>query len=268
MSETRRIHILTFWFLLGFAPLTSIPAEPLVEIDQRQPWTVNGIVVTESGAPLPDAEIIAHTGIGSLKVGGRTKSKADGTFEMRFGPGFYFKNQEGVQAATISVRKEGWFETNLYRQGDLLAAFKKPAGEIGWGEKTIEDVFLPGQPKTLQFVMKPAAQISGVLTDSNGTSLPNKRVGITGEVLPPSSSVFAETKANEKGEFHFKDLSTTHELKLYVESGKNWREWPGVTVKLGQPKQFKVTFKMEPETLNFSSEPPLQILKENVRLEK
>ena len=61
---------------------------PAAEIDPTMPWVVTGTVVTESGQPLAGVDVIAHTGIGSLKAGGRTVSKADGTFELRFGPGF------------------------------------------------------------------------------------------------------------------------------------------------------------------------------------
>src|SRR5687768_14841007 len=97
-------------------------AEPATATPQR-PWLATGTVLTTSGEPLPAVDIIAHTGIGSLRVGGRTTTKPDGSFELPFGPGFWSSDGEGLQAATISAHKDGWFETNLYRQGDLIAAF-------------------------------------------------------------------------------------------------------------------------------------------------
>ena len=161
---------------------------------------------------------------------GRTTSDQDGKFAMNFGPGIWMKNQEGVQAATISVHKDGWFETNLYRQGDLLAAHKWPDGEIGWGKKNADDVFLPGKPKTLKFTLKPAASIFGTLSDVDGKPIAGIRVGITGDQLRPSTSVFAEVKTNENGEFKFTDLPTTIKLNIYFETKKNWREWPSFSV--------------------------------------
>src|SRR5688500_5825083 len=235
------------------------------DVDPHKPWSVNGIVMSESGEPIADAAIIAHAGVGSLHMTGRTTSDKDGKFEMSFGPGVWTKNQEGVQAATISVRNHGWFETNLYRQGDLLAAHKLPGGEIGWGKKTADDVFLPGQPKTLKFILKPAASISGTLSDYNSKPISGIRVGITGDELPPSSSVFAEVKTNEKGEFQFSSLPTTFQLKIYFESEQNWRDWPSYTVLLREPKDFKVSITRTGGRFEFKSQPPMELLGETTR---
>ena len=248
--------------LFAICSLTSLAADAEAS-DARNPWIVKGTVVDESGAPLSDVDIYAHTGMGSLKVGGRTISKADGTFEFRFGPGYYSKDQEGVQAATISPHKEGWFETNLHRQGDLVAAYKLPKGEIGWGKKTAADVFLPNEPKTLKFKMARAASVSGALLDASGKLLANKRVGVTGDELPPSTSVFAEVKTNDNGEFEFKNLPTTYALKIYAETHKNWRESPGVTVKLGKPGHFKARLEQRGDKFVFSSEPAVEVLDQN-----
>jgi hypothetical protein len=239
--------------------LTSLAADS----DPHKPWIVQGTVVDESGTPLSDVDIYANTGIGSLKIGGHTKSKADGTFEFRFGPGYYSEDQEGVQAATISPHKEGWFETNLHRQGDLVAAYKLPKGEIGWGKKTAADVFLPNEPKTLKFTMARAASVSGVLLDASGKPLANKRVGVTGDEIPPSSSVFAEVKTDDDGAFEFKNLPTTYALKIYSETARNWRDWPSVTVKLGKPEHFKTRLEQRGDRFVFSSEPSVEVLDAN-----
>ena len=100
--------------------MTSFAAENLK--DPQKPWLVTGMVVQESGEPLQGVDVFAHTGIGSLRGGGQTETKKDGTFELWFGPGFHSQDPVKLQAATISPRKEGWFEANLHRQGDLLAA--------------------------------------------------------------------------------------------------------------------------------------------------
>ena len=259
--KTTSIRIFLF---VAFANLSfqTFAAES-ADSNNRNPWIVKGTVVNESDAPLSDVDVYAHTGIGSLKVAGHTKSKHDGTFEFHFGPGYYSKDQEGVQAATISPHKEGWFETNLHRQGDLVAAYKLPKGEIGWGKKTAADVFLPNEPKTLKFTMARAASVSGVLVDASGKPLANKRVGVTGDELPPSSSVFAEVKTNDNGEFQFKNLPTTYALKIYAEAGKNWREWPAVTVKLGKPEHFKSRLEKRGDQFIFSSEPAVELLDQN-----
>ena len=216
--------------MVTFCHATCVAAEEIP--DPQKPWLVTGVVEDESGKPLEGVDVFARTGIGTLVGGGQTKTQADGTFELWFGPGFHSTDSVKLQAATISPRKEGWFEANLHRQGDLLAAFQMPSGEIGWGDRTKEHIILPGHPKKLKFVMRPAAQISGTLTDDNGKPLSNKRIGVTGPRLPPSSSVFAETKTDENGRFEFKNLPTGYKLQIYTESGENWREWPNVTVVL------------------------------------
>src|SRR5687767_4010380 len=83
--------------ILGADPAIKDPAAST----QDRPWLATGSVVTITGQALPDVDIIAHTGIGSLKVGGRTKSLPDGTFRLPFGPGFWSKDGEGLQVATI-----------------------------------------------------------------------------------------------------------------------------------------------------------------------
>ena len=106
--------------------------------------------------------------------------------------------------------------------------------------------------------MAPAAQITGTLLDPAGAPIKNKRVGLTGDSLPPSSSVFAEVKTNDRGEFTFKNLPTTFPLKLYTESEtKNWRQWPALTIKLINPKPFTFRLQLSPENLTLSSDPPL-----------
>src|SRR5881394_3985382 len=96
------------------------------------------------------------------------------------------------EAATISSAKEGYFDANLHRQGDLLMSDRLPApGEdVGW-KGDPKKVVLPGQPFDLNFVMLPAAAIEGLLHDETGTVLTGWAVCLCGEKLPPSSSVFA-----------------------------------------------------------------------------
>jgi hypothetical protein len=229
-----------------------------------KPWIARGTVFTESGDPLPDIEVVAHTGIGTLLVSGRTTTGPDGTFELRFGPGMLLRQQDGIQAATISVHKEGWFETNLYRQGDLLAAHQPPKAEVGWGTKRAEEIFLPEQVKMLTFTMKPAASLSGVLLTKSGDPRKGRRVGITGDHLPPSSSVFSETKTDEHGKFQFRNLPTTFQLKLYAEAQNiNWRDWPALLVQLPEPKRYDLQLKQSSEGLSLSSQQNLRILKPN-----
>jgi hypothetical protein len=219
-----------------------------------KPWLARGKVTDVNGKPVAGAEIIAHCGVGTLLPTGKAISGPDGTYELRFGPGVLFGKlmgkSGGVQAATISVRKPGFFETNLYRQGDLLAAYELPEGEIGWGKKRPEDIFLPDQPKTLNFVLAPAGSLKGQAVDQAGKPLVDKRIGLSGDKLPPSSSVLQEKKTDAEGKFDFSDVPTGYSFKLYVDDGRpNWREWPSTWIKLDEPVSRQVTVRVRDNRL-------------------
>ncbi len=243
-----RIAILICW-MAGVGLLAQIGVVA-AESFAAKPWIARGTVTDVQGQPVAGAEIIAHCGWGTLFPTGKAVSGADGSYELRFGPGVHTKNFEGVQAATISVHKPGYFETNLYRQGDLVAAYKKPEGELGWGKKGPEDLFLPGQARTINFVLATAGSVSGVVQDAKGKPLAGKRIGITGEVLPPSSSVIAEKKTDAQGRFEFKDVPTGYRFKLYVDDGRaDWRKWPSAELTLERSGQKELRVRIHGDAL-------------------
>jgi hypothetical protein len=95
------------------------------EKDQWWPWIVEGTVRNADGQPLPDVEISASAGWGTLRHTGSARTDAKGNYRMRFGPGIAFyrehPDQLDVQAAVIHAHLPGHAEANLCRQGDLLA---------------------------------------------------------------------------------------------------------------------------------------------------
>lgn len=197
----------------------------------RLPWKAIGRVTDAQGDPIQGATIRAHCGMGTLRQSGSATSGPDGQYELRFGPGMWSNNPKLVQAATISVQLDGHFERNLHRQGDLIAAFEKPDGEVGWG-KQIGDLFLPGQAKTIDFVMVPSTSLRGAIIH-NGKPASGYRVSMTGDDLPPSSSVIANGKTNEKGEFEFKDLPTGYKFQFKVEppeAKSPWLAWASAPI--------------------------------------
>ena len=93
------------------------------------------------------------------------------------------ENKAQLQAATVSVHKPGYFEKNLHRQGDRLAAYTLDNIQFPvWGKEDKDAVFLPGEPKEINFVMLPAANASGTLVDKDGKPLAgwNPRRSTTG----------------------------------------------------------------------------------------
>lgn len=227
--------------LFGIAATLTLALLPLVlpaadEPNAATPWIAFGRVTDVAGRPVAGARISAHCGIGTLMPTGNALSDSNGMYELRFAPGVLSSIKDMVQAATISVQHSGFFETNLHRQGGLIAAMQLPERPIRWGNKTTNDLFLPGAPRRVDFVLAPAATIKGMVLNASGKPLVDARVGLTGDVLPPACSVLAEHRTDREGRFQFGNVPTGYEFRLYVEDGgKDWREWPGFKVKLSGP---------------------------------
>jgi beta-lactamase regulating signal transducer with metallopeptidase domain len=205
-----------------------------VATDQA-PWVVNGQVNDDQGRPMKGVAVRAHTGIGTLRMTGSAVTNVDGKYEFRFGPAVWMEGNRGVQAATISVAYPGYFEKNLHRQGDLVGAHMRPEGEIGWGGKTDEQLFLPNQPKTIDFVMAPATRIRGKVTTADGKPANNFRISLTGDELPPSSSVVAQTRTDPEGNFELANLPTGYAFQFLVELPKAespWLAWASGPIQL------------------------------------
>lgn len=214
--------------------------EPQVATKSKQdsrpntPWIAKGTVTDRNGEPMEGVSVVAHCGIGTLRRTGAATTGKDGRYELRFGPGG-FGGPKLVQAATISVHLSGHTEANLHRQGDCVAAMEKPDGEIGWGGKTLEQLFLPNQPKEINFVMVPATSLRGVVL-KNGKPQKNIRVSLTGEQMPPSSSVVGNTRTNDQGEFEIADIPAGFAYQVMVEPAKAespWLAWASAPIVFG-----------------------------------
>ncbi len=194
--------------------------------DDRKPWRVQGLVTDIDGKPLSGVTIHAHCGVGSLFNTGSGLTDEHGRYEFAFGPGIHSESPKLVQAATISVSMDGFTEKNLYRQGDCIAALEKP-DEINWGGKTADDLFLPGKPKEINFVMIPAAKVIGLVVGPDGDRLDGVRVSLVGKELPPSSSVVANTRTDKGGRFELTGIPTGFKYQILVEPYEAKPPWVG-----------------------------------------
>jgi hypothetical protein len=197
------------------------------EIEQRFPFYVYGRVRDEQGNPLADVEVHAATGLGTLLGGGHTQSDADGRYRLYFGPGVGTKIDKdtaplgiGLQAALISARQEGRFETNFNRQGNLCMSDHAPErleqeikkrGQV-LGKTSLERFVLPKQPREVSFTLAPAATLSGTLR-WEGHELKDKPLFLVGDELPPGSNVLQSLTTDRRGQFELDSVPT----------GKPWR---------------------------------------------
>lgn len=217
---------------LNFSAGPDDPAkEPEIESEKAEetdkPWLATGRVTDADGKPLPGVTVRAHTGMGTLRNTGTAVTDADGKYELKFGPGIWSVNRKFVQAATISVSLAGHTEKNLHRQGDCVAAFEMPDGEIGWGGKTADDLILPGKPKEIDFVMVPATSLTGIVIGEDGDKLDGVRVSLRGEDMPPSSSVVVNTTTDKGGRFELTDIPVGYKWQLLIEPAKAESPWLG-----------------------------------------
>lgn len=215
-------------------------ALPQDEIDNRWPFIVTGRATDADGNPMAVVKITASCGMGTLFPTGDAVTGADGYYTLRFTGGMRMKSDDGkwhtgLQAATISARKSGYFERNLHRQGNLAIADERPPTEqIQW----VEDVVLPLQPYELNFVMVPAADVRGRVVDENGEPITGVRVTLSGDDLPPSCSVLAQVDVDEGGRFRIGDVPC-REFWFSV-SGERWNERKTETVRFDRAGSYDV----------------------------
>jgi hypothetical protein len=172
------------------------------EIEDRWPYVITGHVRDADGNGMGGVAVTAHVGMGTLVEGGRVLSGSDGRYTLRF-PAF----SKELFALAVGPRKTGFFEENLHRQGDLLPLWTDRVPEMTWGHPRRRWI-IAKEPYTLDFVMLPAADVSGTLLDVQGDPMRLRRISVTGPVLPPASSVFASAETDDNGQFHFDSLPT------------------------------------------------------------
>lgn len=210
--------------------MIEVEARPLSkeEIDERWPWIVQGKVTDEKGAPLEGVGINVATGMGTLLGGTETRTAKDGSYLARFSQGIHTSDELQMQFAIVSAHSNWRYEANLNRQGAKVMARKEPSKEAleGFGAK-LEDVFLPGKPLTIDFVIKPAEIVSGEVVDESGKLLEGYRVYLITDPLPPASSVFGQAASNANGYYQFLAVPADREFRLVVEpptgQDANWK---------------------------------------------
>ena len=176
-------------------------------------FTVSGTVKDTSGNPVTGAHIVAHCGWGTLRPTGETTTSADGSYQLHFHPGMLTRSTDGsdvdLQAATISVKKPGWYEINYGRQGNLGMAGKATTEKEALNSKsnTFSGVVVPAEPYRLDFTLAPAAVISGTFIDESGKPVRTgqkpayRSLSLKAEKIPPSSSVWANLETDSSGSF-------------------------------------------------------------------
>ena len=194
------------------------------------PWRAFGRVADQHGKPLAGVEVRAFCGMGTLRLTGVASSDKDGRYELNFGPGILTASRNGatfaLQAATISAIMPGHFEENLNRQGGCLAAGVMPDDEQmkQWGGSK-DRLFLPGVALEINFRMRPAGRVSGMLVDEHGNPLAGYSVGLGGAENPPSMGAVRPCEADAEGRFTLEDIPTTFRYQFGIRKSDPEPPW-------------------------------------------
>lgn len=177
-------------------------------------WVAFGRVTDAAGRGMPGVELRAVAGYGTLLPTGQTTTDADGTYRLAFGSGWVRRDKSGQvdtslappQFAIISPRKGGYYEKDLHRQGRLRIAGSVPTGRFAIESPPAETV-LPNQPVRIDFVMIPAAAITGRLTDRKGEPVTDQEFVLGGDKMPPGGNVWCSCRPDQDGRFTATDVA-------------------------------------------------------------
>jgi len=167
------------------------PTNPL-PVPSSSPFSVYGTVTDAAGRPVYGATVRVATGIGTLLGRSETITGGDGRYRLWFGPGILGtdKNKGGYvipQAAVVCVSKDGWYEADLCRQGNLAMADTMPDDANDW-KKHFHGVVLPHRPFQVDFSLRPAAMLKGTLVNQKNEPLGNRDFTMDGKDLYPATS--------------------------------------------------------------------------------
>jgi hypothetical protein len=225
----------------GFAPE---PAKRGLGAEAKLPWSATGRVVDAAGQPMEGVEIWVHAGMGTLHRTGLAKTGADGRYTVEFVTGV-LSGDPNCQMASITAHKSGFFEENLNRQGQGgMANHEMEAAVLKEYGIAPEALAIPGKPRTVDFVMRPAARIQGRLvgtgtfsklspeetrknpktiagfTKLDRSPLHGWSVWLKGKEMPPGCSVICTAKTDEKGNFVMDDVPTGFEWQFLSETNR------------------------------------------------
>lgn len=214
----------------------------------RFPWRAFGRVVDGDGKPLAGVTIRAATGVGTLIGGGKTKTDANGLYDLRFGLGMMFGDMDGktphpqTQVAQITAHLPGHFEKNLSRHGNGIGGMQPvPVEDLEQWSMKPDQVVLPGKPRQLNFVMLPATKVSGTLVDENDKPLKDYSVSLRGDELPPGSSVISQVRTDANGRFAIDGIPISFPYQFVIRKPKEqlkppWNDsWASVPIHFRDP---------------------------------
>jgi beta-lactamase regulating signal transducer with metallopeptidase domain len=239
---------------------------PSATMNKLPSFVITGKVIDEGGKPMEGVGIDVETGRGSLIPTGKAVTGPDGTYTVRFsGSRIDWDKKTGkwtfpFQAAIIMPLKEGYYEKNLHRQGNLYISEEPFEKNNSW-HATLEHTILPNKPLNVDFILLPAARIEGQVIDESGKPVTDYNLWLKGKELPPGASVFDNIYPNKEGKFTINNMPLKPYAFWFSIGRKDGREITGTEpLRFDRPGGYKVslTFSAEKSTLTCKAIPANQ----------
>ena len=200
-----RCRVLSKYISLAVLATMVMNAVILAADEKESAFVVHGKATDDSGKPLEGVEVNANCGMGTLLRTGTAETDSHGKYRLAFRPGIGVGDTKlgvGTQVATVTPQLKGWYEVHLGRRGNLMMS--------EWKDKVTADetkgysgVVGANEPYELNFTMAKAAAIEGRFVNEFGTPVKGVEIAITGDILPPSSSILGSVETDDKGRFAF-----------------------------------------------------------------
>ena len=161
------------------------------EIAARCPFRATGTVRDQDGRPVADAEVTVWDRI-HRELWGRTKTNAEGRYEMRFGSqmasslGELYRRTDHLvlDRLVVLASKPGWIEAEMSRQGLSHAANRAVRPADDEPEVDSAKLFLPEQSREIDFTLVPEVRATVKLLDARERPLAKRRVELGGPFAP------------------------------------------------------------------------------------
>ncbi len=157
-------------------------------------FTVHGVVTDASGRPMEGVWVNVDCGFERPQRAGRTLTDEEGRYTLGFESAWVVVDADpygvGIQPAFVYAQKDGFYETSLCHKGNLAMAGKAPGPDEQRFVAGRAGVVLANEPYELNFVMAPAALLTGQLVGADGRPMADQDLWLfSGQMYPPHQSL-------------------------------------------------------------------------------
>lgn len=168
-------------------------------------FTVYGAVTDASGRPMEGVWVNVDCGFERPQRAGRTLTDEEGRYTLGFESAWVVADADpygvGIQPAFVYARKDGFYETSLCHKGNLAMAGRAPGPDEQRFVAGRAGVVLANEPYELNFVMAPAAVLTGQLVDADGRPIANRGIYLHGDQIYPPGHSYTHVRTRSDGTF-------------------------------------------------------------------